>query len=380
MSMNRGHLHSIILLTALAIPCRLLAGPEDSVLCHKPLEPLKIVFVSGYGASTRIDDARYKENRQKNFAGQNVVFKDNSAYLNQEELPAAAKGVDVFFYSGHSGQPSEQPGTHVLVAQAGSETKPALVTSVDVKKGLKGGSSPRLVIINGCKTTDTEDGVPIAMRMSTAFGIQDGMKGKAYLGWPKLVPGFLADDQIGKLLSVWTVADDNGQYPTIDEARRKVGIENLRIIGDKHLRYRTVYLLKSSDAKQQFDRPIKTYWDATGDKSATVTIDFGPGADQELRQIGLKRKIEFKATRSGNNFVIRDPEFDRMIISIGKAFNTTIKVHEAKITIAADGTQMKISIFTNLTSTFNAPNSSPSTSSSTLEWRAIPMDPSKPPA
>jgi hypothetical protein len=198
----------------------------------------RVILVAGYGASTRIDNEEFRELRKKNFAGQWISFFTNELYLNRERFLKAVQQADILFYSGHSGEPSSMPGMQVLVVKPSSGKKGEVLPATAIAQALSGGTGPRLVVVNGCCTTDPEDGVPSQNRIATAFGIAEGVVGRTYLGWSKVVPGFLADDQIGRLFAIWTVPGADGKYPTIEQARATVGIENLDIIGDSGLRYR----------------------------------------------------------------------------------------------------------------------------------------------
>ena len=194
----------------------------------------RVILVAGFGASTQIDDERFVEKRRKTFAGQHVSFFNNELYLNRDRVLKAIQQADIFFYSGHSGTPSSMPGFQVLLAKPTGGSDKGFVTAAQIRDALRGKIGPRLVIVNGCSTTDENDGVAEENRLSNGFGIKAGTEGRAYLGWSKSIPGFLADDQIGRLLDAWTAAGN----PTIEEARQSVGIENLDILGDKGLRYR----------------------------------------------------------------------------------------------------------------------------------------------
>ncbi len=198
----------------------------------------RVIFVAGYGASTRIDDEKFQELRRKNFEGQWISFFSNQLYLNRERFLKAAQQADILFYSGHSGTPSSSPGMQALVVKAATEEKAEVLPAAAIARALEGETGPRLVVVDGCCTTDPEDGVEGPNRLSTAFGITATTTGRAYLGWSKAVPGFLADDQIGRLFAIWTAPGAGGRYPTLEEARAGVGIENLVIVGDGGLRYR----------------------------------------------------------------------------------------------------------------------------------------------
>jgi len=196
----------------------------------------KVYLIAGYGASNRIDNVDWYRKRLQNFSGQKVFPLSGHQCLNREQFLKAAAKADILFFSGHSGVPSARPDIQALKLKPTATNADGLISAADLRAGLRGGG-PRLVIVNGCKTTDPADGIAEAKRIHSGFGISQGTRGRAYLGWPKLVVGFVADDQMGRFLTAWTKPNADGTYPSLADAKRTLGIQNLTIIGDSSLRY-----------------------------------------------------------------------------------------------------------------------------------------------
>jgi hypothetical protein len=231
----------------------LLVGAIDFSVGQQPANPgganatgKKCFYcVQGPGSGSWIKNDEFQSKVTKAFDDHRVIYFTDP--LSRDSMIRAIQRSDIYLFSGHSGVPSTLPPTHVLTCA--EDEKGLLIMAADLATALKNGPKPRLVIINGCHTTDEDDGVPKERRLSTAFGISPGQEtpGRAYLGWPKMVPGVLADRQIVKVLEHWTQQAKDGTYPTISESREAIGIKNLTIYGDLDLRYREPTGFKKAD-------------------------------------------------------------------------------------------------------------------------------------
>lgn len=308
-TMYRRTLLSLGLFGAILIPgATLLQAAEDQ---------RQVDLIAGFDAVSRIkDNLEFQQKRRHTFADQKVVFFENS--LERDRMTRVLERADIFWFSGHSGVPKKLKNVQVLEVKPRTSSEVPYLLPDEIRQALKGRTGPRLVVLNGCITTDPNDGVPGPNRLSTAFGITDGTHGRAYLGWSKEIPGMLADDQVGRVLDIWTAPKPNGSYPTLEEARQKAGVQNLKIIGDSELRYKELYRL-SVDPKTP---GIPVLWEVISDKSARLTLDFTGFASQlaELKKMGIsiEPKIVLHAQREGDGYVIRDPALDRLLAEAGK--------------------------------------------------------------
>lgn len=216
---------------------------------------LRITATEGQFAGSHIVHPTFRGRLKQIFLGQDVriythpTVADPSAgqdelantMLNTRRTLLAIQQSDVFLFSGHSGVVEGQP---VQVVQVADDTRDAsgkaLLSAVQVRETLQGRTGPRLVIINGCITTNLGDGIATENRLSTAFGIDGKTKGRAYLGWDDKIVGANADKYALALLTFWTTPGPKNQYPTLAEARDRTPPANKRtvtIIGDQSLRY-----------------------------------------------------------------------------------------------------------------------------------------------
>ncbi len=216
---------------------------------------LRIKATEGQFAGSHLVNSTLRKQLKQFFSGQDIRFYTHPTNADknsgQEDLPntmlnarrtlLAMQQSDVFWFSGHSGQ---VPGQPVQVLQVADESRDAsgkaLLSALEVRDALRGRGGPRLVVINGCITTNLYDGISTENRLSTAFGINSQSKGRAYLGWDLEIVGKHADDYILTLLSLWTKPDQTNRYLTLAEARERTPEANNRkvtIIGDGSLRY-----------------------------------------------------------------------------------------------------------------------------------------------
>ena len=330
-----------------------------------PLDQQAVYFVAGSATGTRIHLFEWQNLRRKTFAGQKVVFWDKDLLLTRDRMLLAMKNADVFYYGGHSGVPKAKPDTHVLLAKPAGPDDNGLVTAAEIRQALSGVEGPRLVLVSGCKTTDPADGIRPENRMNHAFGISAGTRGRAYLGWSSLIVGIKADDRFGQLLNAWVEKGDNGIYPTLEEARQNVGIQNLVIIGDKNLRYKEAYLLTPDSLEQSEDIKIRLYWDATGAKSAKATVELSGKMAEKFGQLGLPMKLKLEAVQQTDGYAITDPAFKKFVQQIGDIVvkeassdsgRMKIDVRKASIFVKPEGERLRIIINVHTVTTISIPN------------------------
>ena len=206
-------------------------------------EPRKVevVFVAGYGAGSRISNDTWQAGRRKAFQGQSVRFFDNprdqlQLIVNREQMKKIIQQADILFYSGHTVTPRPPAPTHALKLRAVGNDNGALTTA-DIRAALEGKRGPRVVLLNGCKTTNPGDGVAAENRINNGFGITDGTQGRVYLGWTEEVVGFNGDDQMTTLLTHWTTPNAQGVYPTIGDSLATLNNPTITLIGDRGVRY-----------------------------------------------------------------------------------------------------------------------------------------------
>jgi hypothetical protein len=334
------------------------------VRADDPLRRLEVVFAGGYSAQTRISEAAWRDGRTRNFANANVRFFDNPLtdrvrIITPRRTLLHIQQSDIYYYSGHAGTPSSSnPPMHVLQVRAENDMNAAAtVSAADIRGALQGRRGPRLVVINGCKTTNPGDGVQGQNRLSTAFGITAGTTGRAYLGWSDIVIGINGDDQLGRLLAHWTTADAQGNYPTLEQSKRATGNSpNLTIIGDANLRYNVPYLLRSANPRQNNVHPFRMNWELTSATGGRMVIDFGAENAAVLQQLGLPRKLTMAATRTATGFEIRDAQFRQLVERVtekiadavtgvfGGQRTTGVQVHEATLQVRSEGDNLRISV------------------------------------
>jgi len=330
-----------------------------------PLDQQTVYFAAGSAAGTRIHLFEWQNLRRKTFAGQKVVFFDKELLLNRDRMLLAMKNADVFYYGGHSGVPKAKPDTHVLLAKPTGPGDDGLVTSAQIREALSGVEGPRLVLVSGCETTDPADGIKPENRMNNAFGISAGTRGRTYLGWSSLIVGIKADDRFGQLLDAWVEKGDDGIYPTLEEARQKVGIQNVVIIGDKNLRYKETYAVTSEGLEESSDVKVRLYWDPTGAKTAKATIEFSGAVAEKLGQFGVPMRVELEAVQQADGYAVTDPAFKKFVQQIGNALTKeassesgrmTIDVRSASILVKPEGQRLRITVNTQTVTTISIPD------------------------
>jgi hypothetical protein len=361
-----------------------------------PGDQLKVYFVGGYEAANRIDDDTWYGKRRTDFTGQNVVVFPNRYCLTPERFLKLVQNADILYYSGHFGTPKVLPNTQVLqLKPADADKLPSgFVEAGDVRTALQNKRGPRLVIVNGCHSSDMgNSAVPADNLMPSAFGISRSTQGKAYLGWQKLAVGFVGDDQMGKFLDAWTTPDSEGNYPTLLEAKGKAGIANLDIIGDQSLRYNVPFLLSSTDPKSRNNKPLRMNWQLTDANKAVATLDFGADYEKEFKKMGFDRKMKLNFVREKDAFVLRDEQFGKFMVKLAEemaaglgglfedkpnAIKATATVREVSIIARADGENLRFNIKVNISGTVTRPKMPPKTQEfikGTFEMIAKPVQP-----
>jgi hypothetical protein len=339
-------------------------GDVGPLRAADPTRPLEVVFAAGFDCKSRITEAAWRTGRSRDFPGGHVAFFENpitdrARILTPQQALEQIQRADIFLYSGHTVNPAGfQPPMHAIhLRDPNDKDKAISTTALDIRRALQGRRGPRLVIINGCHTTDLGDGVPAVYRLNQAFGIKDGTVGRAYIGWKVLIVGITADDHIGRLLDHWTKPNQDGLYPTLEESRRATGNHPyMTIIGDADLRYNLPFLLRSANPKHTTVSPLRLIWELKGEKTARATLDLGEKNEASLKQFGLPRKITMAATRTADGFEIRDPQFRQLV---EKALNATVaalaftesskapnlvQIQEATLHVRGDGDKLRVNL------------------------------------
>lgn len=207
----------------------------QAVQTDKPIV-WKADFVAGEDAGTLItENAAFKNRIRKALAAETVSF--FSSPLNAEQTLHSLTRADLFYFSGHT-IGNLDPPMQAIQVRGSDRGRPGKLTAVDIRKHLVAhATGPRLVILVGCQTMNLNDGVPPAFRLNSAFGIQRESRGRAFLGYETPIVGAMADDTMSKLIEYWTQPNENGVWPTIEEAVKFVQ-SPIKIVGDSNLRYR----------------------------------------------------------------------------------------------------------------------------------------------
>lgn len=337
----------------IAVLLLLIALSADSAA--QPLPQAKIDFVQGFGAGSFIPNADYQKARLRNFKTGKVGFYprhvDNPSWplLTRSRTLECIARADVFVFSGHSGP--LPAGMHVLqVADAAGKGRDN-INAGHIAAALKGRAGSRLVVVNGCRTTDPSDGIPETRRMATGFGIRSGTKGRAYLGWSTTVWATTGENWIGRLFNHWTTMRADGTFPTLDESRGAVGTpRNLVLIGDGGLRYKTAFDLRAdNDPKVRLTAPLRLFLDATGPSTARAAIDFGAANEALLKRLGAGRFMEMDGAWKDGRYAFSDAPFRRVVQRLFAALaseskDATVKVHEAAWSARPDGSKVRVTV------------------------------------
>lgn len=336
--------------TAAALLCLGTVPAPPAFPQEAPLQARADFVMGGGEGGSRIKVAAWRDGRRRDLVHTRCTFFEA---LNKDRTLRAISRADIFFFSGHAGVPKSMPGKQVLQVENAADGSPVFLTAQEIRAGVKG-EGPRLVILNGCKTTYEGENIAPEDRLTTGFGIGPDTRRRALLGWSKLIPGFLADDQIGRFLGVWAKRNEDGFYPTVEEARRTAGIDNLNIVGDGNLRYRTPYLLKAADKKAKVDRPIRFYLEALDGGMGFGTIDFGARSEAELRKVGLNRFLELRGPWNDGAYVLGDPVFTNFVHKLSEAFANlfrgkdqpaaTVEVKKAEIRVRLDLPRLRLTV------------------------------------
>lgn len=210
-------------LLAIVVACLGVAGFLPSARSAEPEKQAKAIFVKGFGAFSLIADqeADFRPKILQAFSRDAVSFAGASGEMNRERLIKAVQQNDIIYLSLHGGPIFKDMQTFAVAPSADntniSPKGNSLITSQEIRDGLKGRALPRLVVVNGCESTDTE-GVRDENRMCTAFGVGSGTRGRAFIGWPHSVEGRERDRQFAEFFLFWTTKKTDGSFPTLAEA------------------------------------------------------------------------------------------------------------------------------------------------------------------
>ncbi len=260
--------------------------------------PWKADFVAGEDAGTLItENAVFKDRIRKALAADIVSFFPTP--LNDEQVLKSLTRSDLFYFSGHTIGKLEPPMQAVQV-NGGTPKKAGKLTAVEIKKHLvSNATGPRLVILVGCETMNAQDGVPAAFRLDSAFGIHKHTRGRAFLGYGSPIVGAMADDTMSKMIEFWAKPNDDGNWPTIEEAVQFVK-SPIKIVGDSSLRYRDRLGFRKGDSAMLDPR----FQDAQ-DSIEHVVDDGLPGkpGDSPSRYITVKWSTYPRLKLEGLNYL-----------------------------------------------------------------------------
>jgi hypothetical protein len=335
----------------------------------QPLPQAEVHFVQGFGAGSLVYNEVFQKARQRNFKTAKIGFYpryvDNASWplLNKARTLECIERADIFVFSGHSGTP---PGAshHVLQIANTAGTARDNINAFHLTTALKGRAAPRLVVINGCNTTDPADGVRSPHRISDGFGINASTKGRAYIGWSSEVVPTMGENTIGRVFNHWTTIRPDGTFPTLNESLAAAHtLKNPVLIGDGSLRYKTAFVLTpDNDPRVKLMAPLRLFLDATGPQSAQATIDFGAANEPMLKRLGYARLMEMCGNWQNDRYVFADAKFKQLVTSILVAMTTTTKdteatVHEAAWTARPDGARLRVTLRLNVE--IGEPNAKP---------------------
>jgi len=215
--------------------------------------PLRVVVARGFKIVTMIANNDYNFDKKMIAAftpdiieykpkGREIDLRENN--MTRNNLLKTYQHADIYYLAIHGG-PIYKGMQSVAVTPSAdnkniSPKSKSLAVANEIKKSLVGRTGPALVVLNGCSLTDPNDGAALENRFHTAFGIKDGMKGRAFVGWHRTIVGLAMDRGFADMFVNWTRIGPNGEYPTLKESIDKTrwsGGDSPTIIGDKSLRY-----------------------------------------------------------------------------------------------------------------------------------------------
>ncbi len=318
-------------------------------------------FVKGEDAGTLIyDNAVFKERLRKALSADKVSFFPTP--LDAEQVLKSLTRSDLFYFSGHT-IGKLNPPMQAIQVNGGAPNKAGKLTAEDIKKHLvSNGTGPRLVILVGCETMNPEDGVPAAFRLDSAFGIHQDTRGRAFLGYRSPIVGAMADDTMSKMIEFWTKPNDDGVWPTIEEAVQ-FAKSPIVIVGDSSLRYRGRLGFRKGDSAMLDPR----FQDAE-DTVENVVDDGLPGkpGDFPARAISVRWSTYPRLEAEGLNYLeceislMRDAEDAKEVFE-----NATARFKEHSATAKKGRANMRDEDRSSFSENTSAYNSSSSTSDGT---------------
>jgi hypothetical protein len=214
-------------------------------------DTLRTTFVRGHDVQTHLSHKeKFQDPIENVFGAKRLSWKLSKDGYSGPELLDLIRHSDIFYLNAHAGNSSIVQRQVIIVKESEDNPKAYRILSGKLsfidREDIRGTTGkydgPRLVILNGCSTTDyTGDAGKYAWRLATGFGIDSDTEGRAYLGWSKEVAGARIDLYMRDFLVNWASADSRSQYPTLAEALKMTGPytknRQLTIVGDSSLRY-----------------------------------------------------------------------------------------------------------------------------------------------
>ncbi len=179
----------------------------------------KAYIASGKGAGSLLDDPDYRRVFLSIFSDLDTTLVNAPSHA---DMLAGMLAADVVYLSVHS-------NSRVI-----GVAKDDYIHVGDLHRQRRlGGHGPRLVVVAGCLTLDTDTRVTIPH----AFGMLEESTGLAYIGFDKTIVGVNVDAFFRVFFALWLRPNKDGTYRTLAEARDEAVtfIEN-RIVDNEKIK------------------------------------------------------------------------------------------------------------------------------------------------
>ena len=354
-------------------------------------KPHRMVLIQGFGASTKLSDFSASTNEfpfvkkmERMFTEMSVLHdvvafssasaNENPSFLEAEKIMKEQEldrricdrdrvfklitMCDIFYFTGHAGTPSDsQEQVFTVRPREGKDRSDGVITASQLRKALEGQVGPRLVILNGCRTTAPNDPALEHLKLSSAFGINQDTQGRAYLGWP-VSASRDSDEFLYEFLKIWRVLHPEHGFPTLAQAKELAietdpngvgrNIAKLDIIGDKSLRFAKEYRLHSSTGATI--QPT-LYFARRGPHEADAVYDVTVNKEAFTAK-NVPYIFHLTGRRSGESYSMTGDDFTRYVNTIEKQKTDPY----AEIRMTPLPTWMKVEIVINgrVTTVWNA--------------------------
>lgn len=162
---------------------------------------VRAYLASGVGVASLLDSPDWRRHFEDIFSGLDAVF---AKAPDRDAMLEGALGADLVYLSIHS---------NFDVIGMGSDEPIRIAEIVRKRRAL--GHTPRLMVVAGCKTIDGDT----RTTLPSAFGIHDGDRGAAYVGFTLPIGGRNADAFFRIFFAHWLKPRETGDWRTLAEAR-----------------------------------------------------------------------------------------------------------------------------------------------------------------